>query len=257
MASPARSSQAFLIRKTRYSESDRVLSFFSREFGRVSAFAKGAADSRRRFGTGLEPLVLLEAEFQIPPHGGLAFLKSARPLRAFPGLLQDVDRLNAAYRFLELVEAMEPEQHPAPTLFEALLGGFLSLEGGMPPAQARLLYEGRLLHWAGLAPRFDACLSCQRKAPFDPAFFEEALGGLVCGRCQPPGRRAPVSPGCQDLLRGLFSGSGLLQGPALEEADAVLEGFLQHQLGRELKTALFQKKMVSASPNPLEGRARD
>ncbi|HVI73863.1 MAG TPA: DNA repair protein RecO, partial [Anaeromyxobacteraceae bacterium] len=51
-----------VLRTVDYGESDRVVSLLTAERGKVSAFARKARVSRRRFGGALEPFTLLQVE---------------------------------------------------------------------------------------------------------------------------------------------------------------------------------------------------
>jgi DNA repair protein RecO (recombination protein O) len=147
---PSQSSEAFILRTTRYGDNDLIASLFTREFGKVTVMAKGARSSRRRFGGGaMEPFVVFQAQWQADPRRELAVLtQTARPL-AFSGLMADLDSLAAGWRVIELVQSFKQPWQPEPELFELALQCFRRLDQGFDPAH-RLWFEASLLLLEGL-----------------------------------------------------------------------------------------------------------
>jgi DNA repair protein RecO (recombination protein O) len=148
---------AFLLRKVHYGESDQVVVLYTRESGKVSAMARGARKSKKRFGPALEPFILVEAEIDPGRHGGLPLLKSIHPQKALIRLLADLDRLNCGFRLLELVDLFEHDTHAQPELFPLLQASLEALDRGAPILESRVVFEAGLLKLAGLAPQLDGC----------------------------------------------------------------------------------------------------
>src|SRR5687767_11111402 len=101
-------SEALLLRGVNYGEADRILTISSPTLGKISCLAKNSRLSRQRFGSTLQHFCKFEAVLRIRP-GGLGSLESATPIKSWPGLLSDLERLSAAYRLLELADALEED----------------------------------------------------------------------------------------------------------------------------------------------------
>ena len=56
--------KVIILKRISYGESDHIVSFFSRQSGRLSGIAKSAKKSQRRFGSSLEPGTVAEISFQ-------------------------------------------------------------------------------------------------------------------------------------------------------------------------------------------------
>jgi len=163
---PSQSSEAFILRTTRYGDNDLVATLFTREFGKVTVMARGARSSRRRFGGGaMEPFVVFQAQWQADPRRELAVLtQTARPL-AFSRLMAYLDSLAAGWRVLELVLSFKQPWQPEPELFELALQCFRRLDQGFDPAH-RLWFEASLLLLEGLGDaRMQALAQRFDKAP--------------------------------------------------------------------------------------------
>ena len=94
--------QAIVLRRTNYSESDRILNFITPE-GKVAALAHGVRKSKSRLAGGIE----LFSVADIVVHQGrakLATLTSARMLRFYGNIVSDLNRLEMAAQFLKRIE---------------------------------------------------------------------------------------------------------------------------------------------------------
>ena len=57
----------FVLHARPYGESDRIVTFITEKHGKLTGIAKGARNSRRRFGGTLEPFVHVRVVFQQRP----------------------------------------------------------------------------------------------------------------------------------------------------------------------------------------------
>src|SRR3990167_8824394 len=86
-----KSSEALLLRKRPYGDADYVITLFTKEFGKISAFAKNAKSSRKRFGGRLEPFVHFRARFRERPGGDMKFLEDLETIEGFRHLMEDLE----------------------------------------------------------------------------------------------------------------------------------------------------------------------
>ena len=97
---------AFLLRSHPYGESDRVVTFITEDFGKVSGIAKGAKRSQRRFAGTLEPFVKVRLAFTSRPRSELAFVDRCELLQALRSFAGDLDRFASGSYVLELTDRM-------------------------------------------------------------------------------------------------------------------------------------------------------
>ncbi len=134
-----------------YGDTDLVVRLFSRERGRIGAFARGARASKKRF-PGLFAPSLGRAALS-PRHA--ADLFDMRELDVEPavlGLAADLRGLAHASYLAELVERMFPEHEPAPEAFALVFEALLRIaRAGPSPVLLRAL-ELKLLLLVGYLP---------------------------------------------------------------------------------------------------------
>lgn len=93
--------QAIVLRRTDYGESDRILQLIT-PLGKRSAMARGVRKPRSKLAGGVE--LLAESEVLLRPgKGELVVLSSARMQVFYREILADYDRLQFAYQVLKLV----------------------------------------------------------------------------------------------------------------------------------------------------------
>ena len=189
--------QAFVLSNSDYGESDRIVSLFTLEHGRLKGFARGARNSRKRFGPALETFARIE--LQLIQNDGLASLRSADVITLFPGIRSILGAIAHALYVCELVECLTPEGEPLPRLYRLLAAYLEYLDSGQVCVSDRRMFEINLLNILGYRTSLEKCGRCGSE--FDDRGALMQLGGeLVCCFCAASGRRIP-SP----ALRGLGS----------------------------------------------------
>ena len=182
---PSRSlqSRALLLRSVDYRDSDRIVTLLTEDFGKISALARGARKSQRRFGGALQPYVLMNAHFR-PGRGELAHLERVSVDRSFLGILRSLKSIGAAGAALAMIRERVPEVEPEPDVFDAAVRFLTALHDGAPTEEALLSLQIRVLTLLGFAPTLDRCVRCGKvPAPGRAAAFDAARGGIVCRAC--------------------------------------------------------------------------
>jgi DNA repair protein RecO (recombination protein O) len=234
--------RAVVLRVVDYGERDRVVTLLTRERGRLSAFARGARTSRKRFGGALEPFTLLVAELR-ERGGELWTLDGVSVEEGFGAIRGDLARIACASYAVELGRELVREGEPHPDLFD-LLAGYLRHLDAAPalPWDLRGL-ELSALRCAGLLPQLDDCARCGSSVGRGSARFDPEQGGVLCEACRGSASRAArdASPEVLEGLRRLRSGDHRAPPPAaaVAEARALLGACLEHHLGRRLAARRF------------------
>jgi DNA repair protein RecO (recombination protein O) len=239
--------EGVVLRVVDYGESDRIVTFLTRERGKVGAFARGARASRRRFAGLLEPFTLLALDLN-DRRGDLLGLEAASALRAHGGIRSDLARIAVAGYAAELSGELVRDAEPHPRLFELLTEFLGMLDVGPARPSALRAFELGALAAAGFMPRLDACARCGAELGAGrPVRIDPAHGGALCSGCEPPGGGGlpSVSPETLAALVRLqagglrASGDEPLDPPAGREAREALTRFVEHLLGRRLASRKF------------------
>jgi DNA repair protein RecO (recombination protein O) len=260
---PAIQSEALLLRSVDFGESDRIVHFLTRDHGRLTAIAKGARRSRRRFPGTLDVFNRLTIEGRLKPRASMAFLERARLIDAFLGIRVDLARYALASFLVEMLDRLSPEGlegSEATRLYDFAVES-LELIGGAkrPDARLRVWLELRALDALGLRPEFGRCVRCGRPpgAKLDGkhrvSFFVPD-GGIVCTACGHAldglisidlGTLRKLEEGMQVEAAALADLD--LDAQSLAQAERLVFRFQRFHVGVELRSERFLAEMLSAA----------
>jgi len=183
-----------VLRTTPYRDSDLVLALFTAGHGRITALARGARGSRRRFGGALGTLVLARFGVRRPARGEMWSLDHADSVRDWTSLAGDLAAFAHAGYALELLRELAPAEAPDPRLLALVISLLDNLVATGPSPAALRAFELAVLSEIGSAPVLERCVACARVEVLDGpgAIFDPGRGGMVCGGCAPSSRGAGI-----------------------------------------------------------------
>lgn len=180
----SRSSLAIVLRWRAYGDSDKIATFLTEDFGKLTGIAKGAKNSRRRFANSLEPLARVRVHFRQKPTANLAFLESCELLSP-TGALSEPARFAYASYVVELADRLTLEDDPVRDLYALLDEALNELERGPATTAFLRAFELQLLTRAGFEPQLDRCTRCGR--PFNEGEsiqLHVSHATLTCATCR-------------------------------------------------------------------------
>jgi DNA repair protein RecO (recombination protein O) len=227
---------ALVVRRVEYGESDLVLGLFTEKLGRISALARGARRSRRRFGGVLEIIHTLGVRVEERAGVELLTLSEAKLVTTRPRLVMRLDRIEAAGRALNWVRHASPPRTPEPEVWRVLVELLDRLDDPDRTASPRteLAEAGlRLISAFGWGLDFDRCVSCGKPAPEGrAALIDVTRGGLVCRECG--GARLRLAGATRARLsRAARGAAGILEAPDVDVAVELVDLAFRAHLGFE------------------------
>ena len=205
---------AIVLRRVAYAEADLIVTLLGSETGRVSALARGARKSSRRFAGGLGMAAVGEARLRDRAGAELMVLESFEARLDRSGLAMDVAKTAHAAYAIELCDRLCPQRQPEKAVF-AWLDEFLArLEAGTATAERLRVFELGLLRGLGIGPSLDRCVVCGRSdLEGEDVRWHPERGGVVCRVCSQRGdlMGASTRRALERLARaGLADADGLL-----------------------------------------------
>jgi DNA repair protein RecO (recombination protein O) len=198
---------ALVVRTTDWSETSRIATLWTREFGKVRALAKGGRRLKSNFETALDLLTVCSMVFIRKSSGGLDLLTEAQVIERFPGLRNNLGVLYSGYYVAELLSEWTQDYDPHPNLFDAALAALrdFGAEGVNLPLRVAG-FELTMVQELGYSPLLDACAVCSRPLVGEERglAFAATVGGILCPACQPSQRdRIAISGDAVRMLRDL------------------------------------------------------
>lgn len=242
--------EALVLRTHKLGEADRIITFLTREHGKVRAVAKGVRRTSSRFGARLEPFMFVDVQLHVGRN--LDIVTQAETVQPYArAIFADYGLYTAGAVMLETADRLvEAEREPSVQQFWLLAGALRALsEHAHAPGLVLDSYLLRALAVAGWAPTFSDCARCGEPGPHRA--FSVAQGGTVCPRCRPPGSTAPAQE-TVDLLAALLSGDWTVADATDErcrrEANGIVAAYSQYHLERALRSLRMVDRTSPAAP---------
>ena len=277
---PARVSEALVLRTYPLKEADLVVSFLTRDQGKLRGVAKRARRPKSAFGAGLERLSHVRMAYFQRETRELVNLDSCELIRSQFGLVSDYQASVALDYFAEVAEQLLPSGEANDRFFRLLLAVLDSLQpaGAGPVAGAGIISEpqpsgsgvaasmdaaGRVwravtyfslwsVRLSGMLPELHVCLGCGAMLDHpERAFFSRGRSGLVCGHCRSgPGSAGGNSWELSAESRGIAAEmlrlpvAGLSKTAWSQTTAADLRRFLVQQIEQHVERRLITAPML-------------
>lgn len=228
--------EAVVLRTHKLGEADRIVTLLSRYNGLIRAVAKGVRRTSSKFGSRLEPFMVVEAQFY--EGRNLDIVNQVETIGAYGReIIQDYRTYTAATAMVETAEKLTGDDS-SPQQYLLLIGALRSLANQEHDSSLVLdSYLLRALSIAGWAPNFVDCSRCQAPGPHQA--FVLQLGGVVCRECRPAGA-AVLDPLTAELLGALLSGDWKIaenSEPGIRSAaSGIVSAYSQWHIERGLKS---------------------
>lgn len=248
-------SLAIVLRVVEFSETSCVLTLFTRDFGKISALARGARRPKSPFESALDLLAVCRIVFLHKSSDALDLLTEAKLERRFRAATRDLSRLYAGYYVAELLNELTDNCDPHPELFQEADEALLALDQQGEVDATVLRFEMMALRLLGHLPMLDACVACGTPlAEPGRVAFGQLAGGTLCGRCR-VGQRQVVSVSREviETLRRFAASEGAENGLRRTEIPRSVRGELRGVLNRYLCNLLGRRPRMHAYLTALGG----
>jgi DNA repair protein RecO (recombination protein O) len=177
-------SEAVVLRTWPVHEADLIVSFFTREYGRMRGVAKAALKSRKRFGGALEPMTLARAWFAERPRQELVRLDQLEILRSPLSTPVDQARMAVLSFFAETIDEALPERDPQETVYRLLVSVLEQTSAVkseiVQPWMALTYFSLWMTRLMGLLPDIGHCIVCGDTLGSGEVRFNAYADGLFC-----------------------------------------------------------------------------
>jgi DNA repair protein RecO (recombination protein O) len=264
---------AIVLRTVPYRDADLIVTLYTRERGKLSAMARSARQSKKRFGSCLQLFTV--SEVQLTTRGGeLHTLGSAQLERSYTDMAADMACFAHASYGTELVRDLSAPEVADPGMLELIVELYQELEERGASTLVLRAFELRILHMVGLAPVLERCVGCGAAEVYTRGVvLDPNRGGICCSTCAAMSRGAgvrPIAPGALRVLQAAQNVPSLAAASALaitsatksdsrtieannqaEARDALVALLLGH-IGKPLRSLEFIAKVSGAARHNRE-----
>lgn len=242
---PTYNDVAIVLRTHKLGEHDRIVTLLTRGKGKVRVVAKGVRRTKSKFGSRLEPAMIVEV--QCYQGRNLDTVTQAELIAPYGHhITQDYSAYTAAAAMLETAERLCDEREPQLQQFNLLAGGLAALANSSHnPGLVLDSYLLRAVAIAGWAPSFDKCAGCGAAGPHRA--FNLASGGAVCSSCRNPGSGAP-RPDTFRLLGALLAADWQIADASPPEVRTEATGLVAAYVQWHLERGVRSLRLVDRTP---------
>jgi len=177
-------SKAIVLSVEKFGEADCYVRFLTQKWGVISALAKSARKSKKRYVGGLDLFCHDEIFLRGDPKDR-PYLLELKVINSFPGIRESLEKVLMAGKSVQWIKKLADVPTPMPLLY-SLLGQTLSLIEQEPNIERlellTLVFKIKLLSLLGLSPQLEKCSRCE--GHLDPtSVFDLSSGGVVCSPC--------------------------------------------------------------------------
>jgi DNA repair protein RecO (recombination protein O) len=238
--------EAIVIRTTDYGETNKIITLYTREWGKIGVMARGAKKPNSRLSSITQ--LFTHGYFLVQKSTGLGSLQQGEMLTSMRGIGEDIFLTAYASYIVELTDKCTEDKKPNPFHFELLYQTLNYMNEGYDPDVLMNIYDMKMLNVMGLYPILNQCSVC---GSTDGHFsFSIREGGFICHRCLD---RDPyhlkISQATVKLLRIFYFfdlsrlGNISVKTETKEELKKIISAYYEEYSGLHLKTKKFLDSM--------------
>lgn len=229
---PPQKTQGIVLGFTDWHETSKIVTFYTKDFGKIRGVAKGAKRTKSKF----SPLEILSRHtivFYEREDKDLYTLGECQAKETFPNIRRDIEKVAYGAYLAELVNAVSTSEKNE-LLFDLFSKALHFLDKKEDSEIIVRALETRLLDILGFGFHLDSCLICKKELK-ENFKFNPGLGGLICIHHPQDGIR--ISEATRRFLKS--PGIKKVSSEARKELKVILQNSIRYHIGKKLKSLDF------------------
>jgi DNA repair protein RecO (recombination protein O) len=180
--------EAIVLKAIKYRETSKIVTLYTKKFGKLNVIAKGAMLTTSKFGASLEPMSYILAILYKKETRELQFLSQADVVKSFLELYKNYNKMTIGLAICEMVYRVIKFEEENPRIFKLLVDTLENLNNADKNEINLLWYF--LIHLVdvlGFGLNFKNCLNCGEKFGMknlsQKVVFYPVKGGFLCSKC--------------------------------------------------------------------------
>jgi len=165
-----------------YQEADKIVTIFTKDYGKITAIAKGVRKTKSKFGSSLE--ILTHSVFLFYKGRNIDIVSQTEILESFFSTSKEVIKFAFAANCVEVVNKLTEEREINIDLFNLLKEVLHYLRESNDPKLLTLSFKWQTMSILGYRPSLNHCCRCNKSVEDKKEMhFNIKEGGLVCNHC--------------------------------------------------------------------------
>ena len=194
--------EAIVLKGYDFGEADRILTFYTPNFGKLRAIAKGVRRTKSRKAGHLD--LFTRSNLLVARGRNLDIVTQAETIESYRPMRHDLWRVSYAHYVAELVDNFTAEQLGNYPLYTSTVATLRRLAASPNLELVIRSFELRLLGLTGYQPQLHRCLICGSTVAPQVNRFSAKMGGVLCPDCVSSDPSSPaISVDALKALRNL------------------------------------------------------
>jgi DNA repair protein RecO (recombination protein O) len=173
---------AIVLRRVNHGETSLIVNFYTREYGKIAAIAKGARRQKSQFAGLLDLMNYLNVVLYTKETREVQTLSSAEYAVPFLKIQQDIEKTYLGMTMLETLRQAIIGEEPHPEVFDLLVQSLEVLNNKSAAGIETLWwFHLHLVSLLGFQPQIQDCYQCGKA--LQNGFFSADTGQIHCGDC--------------------------------------------------------------------------
>lgn len=174
--------EAIVLKSFDYRETSRIVTFFTKEQGKITGIMKGIRRDPRKFGSSVEKYSVNDLVYYHYSRTDLHLVSQCDLKQYFFRIRDDYERNVVANYALELVNKIMPAEQPNTDVYDLLFHFLEQLQSEKDLERLVSIFQIKMLQYSGFSPHLDSCVRCEQPVR-GKVRFSMSSGGLVCPDC--------------------------------------------------------------------------
>lgn len=176
---------AFVLRRINFGDSSKIATFYSEDYGKISAIIKGARSPKSKFGFLIDTTNLLQIVLYKKETRELQIVSDVDLIKSYPHIRDDYDKYKYASAIIELLTTLTLENENNKILFDGTVKIFGLLDGA--ENNPKLLFTKYFMFFLkeiGYELQFQNCSICRKPLIPEELVSYNYENGLICSECR-------------------------------------------------------------------------
>lgn len=244
--------EGIILKSIKLNEADKIVTIFTKDFGKIKGIVKGVRKTRSQFGSSMENLTIIK--FLAYKGKNLITISQSEIINSFFPQSKDFFRYGLAINCSEIIDKLSAEEDLNPKLYDLFQNLLLLLKDEQNPILLTESFKWKLLAIMGYQPELRKCIHCHNLLKREKYYiFDIPKGGVSCYNCldEIGSFQVQVTDYLIRLLQRIFMvdladiHNKCLSQIILSELSKITELFLKYHFEVENRSKYFLKNYLS------------
>jgi DNA repair protein RecO (recombination protein O) len=174
--------EGIVLKSTEYKDADKIVTIYTKSYGKIQAIAKGVRKTKSKFGSSLE--VLTCVVLLIYKGRNIDIISQTEILESFFLSSKEITKFAFAVNCAEVINKLTEEREVNIGLFLLLKEVLHYLKETKDPKLLNISFKWKVLQILGYKPSLYRCCRCNKIIDDEKEiYFQINEGGIVCNDC--------------------------------------------------------------------------